>query len=366
MQNRSEIGDAELLIQVYDVSSFGMDSLIGETCIGLTNIYHSENHVMQHKWFILQNISKDYEKIMGYLKISANFVRSDQERANLISEDPKTKIKGSSISELSIPPQIKLDKKEINVCIYRGERIVKMDDGFLGYGGKADPFVKIFLGGLTIKSSIKDTLSPTYMEKLSLPIIYPTFIEKLRLSFKDYDRLQTNEYIGSISFKISDIMNGKYRKPFWANFYGAYADVKYKEIKLEMNKVPELASRFKGSLYMSIQMVSSETPRLSKKPLSEGEIINPPQKQEYQVILDLVSVANLFSKSDTHTIEINWGGRLQSSSGASFNNGVLEYFERIKLTEGFKVSTIDEVSGYLVNFLSCLMLLSLLSEIRSI
>lgn len=299
---------------------------------------------MIHKWLILQNISKDYEKLMGYVRLSINFVRSDQERATLLPLDPNERANGSSIIDLSIPPQIKLDKKEIVICLYRGENIVKMDASYVGFGGKADPYVKIKLGGLTISSSVKHDLNPTFMEKLCLPIIYPTFLNKLVLSFKDQDTGKKDDHIGSSSYKISEILEGKYRRPFWAHFYGAYGKVEFENIQKQMNKVPELASRFKGSLYMSIYMLSSETPRLYKTLLGKTEIVNAPAKKDYQCILDIQSISNLCSEEKKHKIEINWGGKCENSSKASFNNGVLEYFERIKLTNSFKVNDYKEVN----------------------
>ena len=44
------------------------------------------------------------------------------------------------------------------VKVYRGERLVKMDDN-----GKADPYIKVHLGNVEIKTrKIKESLNPIF------------------------------------------------------------------------------------------------------------------------------------------------------------------------------------------------------------
>lgn len=105
----------------------------------------------------------------------------------------------------------------------------------MDYGGKADPYLKFDLGGVKIKTTThSDTVRPVFNEVLYLPSIYPSMVQTLRMSFKDYDPLNKNDYIGSYHFKISDIENGKFKHPQWTYLYGGY-DKGNKENALLMN-----------------------------------------------------------------------------------------------------------------------------------
>jgi hypothetical protein len=83
---------------------------------------------------------------MGYIKFGINFIKSGQKRTNLEVQDLQKK--DNDINKISIPPNIKLKKKQLLIKVYKGERLVGMD-----IGGKADPYVKFTLGGVKIKTS---------------------------------------------------------------------------------------------------------------------------------------------------------------------------------------------------------------------
>ncbi len=121
--------------------------------------------------------------------------------------------------------------------------------------GKADPYVKFDLGGLKIRTEYKKTtLNPFYNKKLLIPTIYPTIVNSLRISFKDHDTFGKNDYIGSFHFLLNKIKSGDYFYPVWNYFYGAYDKSVNKKIRKTMNKYPDMASRFKGALLLSISM----------------------------------------------------------------------------------------------------------------
>jgi hypothetical protein len=196
---------------------------------------------------------------MGYLKLSLNLVRSNQKRSILVAEKPEEKMTGESIRGLSIPPQFKLERKQVKVKIFSAERLVEMDSS-LFQGSGSDPYIKLYLGGTEIKTKVikKSKKTAKFYETLFITMIYPTFIDQMSLSLKDQDtKLTKNEYFGTTTFQILDIKNGKYIRPFWAYIYGAHSSVKDEEVKKNMNKFPELASRFKGAVYLSIEMIDA-------------------------------------------------------------------------------------------------------------
>lgn len=108
--NDRTILDSQMLqITVYDIGL--MKRKVGSLEISIPSIYYEPEHTVKHKWYILANIDKDFEKIMGYIKLSFNFVRSEEKRALLLPEQSTEMMKGDSIRGLSIPPQFKLQRK---------------------------------------------------------------------------------------------------------------------------------------------------------------------------------------------------------------------------------------------------------------
>lgn len=71
------------------------------------------------------------------------------------------------------------------------------------FSKKADPYVKVDLGGVEIKSKVcKNTLSPFFNQVLFLPTISPSLVDSLKLYYKDEDKFTKNDYIGSFHFNM--------------------------------------------------------------------------------------------------------------------------------------------------------------------
>lgn len=91
-----------LTVTVYDVGI--LKRKIGSVEISIPSIYYEPEHTVKHRWHILANIDQDFQKIMGYIKLSFNFVRSEEKRALLTAEKSTEIMEGDSIKGLSIPP----------------------------------------------------------------------------------------------------------------------------------------------------------------------------------------------------------------------------------------------------------------------
>ena len=108
---------------------------------------------------------------MGFVKISANFVRVGQTRTDL--EALQKDNQEEDFEKLQIPPNIVMDRKQIVIKVFRAKNIVPLDS----VSKKADPYVKFDLGGITIKSKVlKNTLEPTFNQILYLPTISPSLV----------------------------------------------------------------------------------------------------------------------------------------------------------------------------------------------
>lgn len=87
-----------------------------------------------------------------------------------------------------------------------------------------------------------------------MPIPEPIFVKKLLMEIKDKD-LVNDESMGSFRFKIQDIKNGLFAKPFWAHVYGAPPDSgnffnrgDKSDIAQQMNNFPQSGTRLLTSL----------------------------------------------------------------------------------------------------------------------
>ena len=69
-KSRDQLEEDLLVISVYDSSRLISSGLIGSFTVNIASIYFENNHVMAHKWFLLQNKDKNFDKVMGFVKMS--------------------------------------------------------------------------------------------------------------------------------------------------------------------------------------------------------------------------------------------------------------------------------------------------------
>ena len=85
---------------------------------------------------------------MGYIKLSFNFTSVGDKRTNL-EADMSTK--QGNLASLSIPPEIKFEKKQLRVCLFRGKSIAATDD-HLFTKKTCDPYLIVNYGEQTLRS----------------------------------------------------------------------------------------------------------------------------------------------------------------------------------------------------------------------
>jgi hypothetical protein len=70
----------------------------------------------------------------------------------------------------------------------------------------------------------------------------------------DYDTVGADDFIGSVDLDLEKIKNGKYKDFFWSNIYGAppLADSEAADL---MNKIPELASHWRGRVLLKVWVI---------------------------------------------------------------------------------------------------------------
>lgn len=202
--------ETELIeIRVYDHNTVGSNSLIGFFTFNQEMVYASENHCMLFKYYPVLNVEKDHKAIFGYVKASFHVARPGDNRVKLEDEPKLDRINtiGKGSNQIMLPPQIKIQKQQVEIRVVRAERVVKMDFAVIGTG-TADPYMTFSFGGMTLKTKVcKDTLSPVWNQKILLPSLTPTINDRINVCLKDED-VTSDEVIGSFSLDFREAAKG--------------------------------------------------------------------------------------------------------------------------------------------------------------
>ena len=335
--SRSELENASFVLSVLDHNVVFKNSKIGSMAMSCTKIISSENSTIFNQWSILTNSEKEVFSPMGFIKFSVNFVRAGNPRTNL-EQSFNPMEQSQALENLNIPPEIVLKQKQITVSLFRGERIIRMDS----VGGGADPYIKLNMGGLKLKSNyISDSQNPVFGEKMMVPAIFPTVVESLLLKFKDHDNMGKNDYIGCRSFRLDQIVNGDFIEPRWHHFYGARPDAKFEKFRDQMNQVPEIASTFKGSLLMSLKISDCPSPSFGIKKMTSAEFQVAQDTLvdvEFSVSVFLEYVQNFNSNSTKpHVACLSWSDKEIRSKNLNYNRGVLIIHQELNLSQTFGI-----------------------------
>lgn len=113
-QTREELNNDVLQITIYTHSLVDriMDlskSKVGSFQISLLKIYSGQDHILLDDWNILTNPQKSYHDIMGFVRLSVNFVRVGEPRADL--EQLQKRKLDEDFNTLEFPPNIRINKK---------------------------------------------------------------------------------------------------------------------------------------------------------------------------------------------------------------------------------------------------------------
>ena len=155
-ENESELETQKLKLEIFDDKMIGSEALIGDFELDIMNIYHSENHLISHKWLALSNFEKGLSEIKGYVMISANVITSGDEALELTdyqpSEDPDSEPK------VLMPPHLTTKPWQMKISLVRAEGLIKMD-----LIGSIDCYLLFQFAGASLKTDyIKDNINPIW------------------------------------------------------------------------------------------------------------------------------------------------------------------------------------------------------------
>uniref|UniRef100_A0A8D0G231 Dysferlin n=1 Tax=Strix occidentalis caurina TaxID=311401 RepID=A0A8D0G231_STROC len=213
-ESPAELFDAPIFITV----SFSKSSLRPSLCVfedqqmGLS-LFSPLEHAFLRKWLLLSDPEDFSAGAKGYLKVSL-FVLGPGDEAPLekkeVSED-KEDIEGNLLR----PTGVTLRGAHFCLKIFKAEDLPQMDDAVMDnvrqiFGFESnkknlvDPFVEVSFAGKTVSGRGRNA-NPQWNQRLTLPAMFPSMCEKMRIRVTDWDRLTHNDIIGTAYLCMSKI-----------------------------------------------------------------------------------------------------------------------------------------------------------------
>ncbi|XP_066173634.1 dysferlin isoform X10 [Sylvia atricapilla] len=214
-ESPSELFDAPIFLMVVDSRSFRTDSVIGEFRMDVETIYSEPKHAFRRKWLLLSDPEDFSAGAKGYLKVSACVLGPGDEaplEKKEVAED-----KEDIEANLLRPTGVTLRAAQFCLKIFKAEDLPQMDDAVMDnvrqiFGFESnkknlvDPFVEVSFAGKTLYSRILEkNANPQWNQCLTLPAMFPSMCERMRIRVTDWDRLTHNDVIGTAFLGMSKI-----------------------------------------------------------------------------------------------------------------------------------------------------------------
>nr|XP_056711165.1 dysferlin [Euleptes europaea] len=210
-----ELFDEPIFITVVDSCSLRTDSVIGEFRMDVGTIYAEPKHSFLRKWLLLSDPEDFSAGAKGYLKVSLSVLGPGDEAPMEKKEgaEDKEDIEGNVLR----PTGVCLRGAHFSLKIYRAEDLPQMDDAILDgvkqiFGFESskknlvDPFVEVTFAGKTLCSKILEkTANPQWNQSITVPAMFPSMCEKMRIRVIDWDRVTHNDVVGSSYLCMSRI-----------------------------------------------------------------------------------------------------------------------------------------------------------------
>ncbi|XP_068923443.1 dysferlin [Petaurus breviceps papuanus] len=211
----AELFDEPIFITVVDSRSLRTDALIGEFRMDIGSVYAEPRHAHLRKWLLLSDPHDFSAGAKGYLKVSL-FVLGPGDEAPLERKEgmeDKEDIEGNLLR----PTGMALRGAHFCLKIFRGEDLPQMDDAVMdnvkqifGFDSNkknlVDPFVEVsFAGRMLCSKILEKTAHPQWNQSITLPAMFPSMCDKMRIRVMDWDRLTHNDIVGTTYLCMSKI-----------------------------------------------------------------------------------------------------------------------------------------------------------------
>uniref|UniRef100_A0A670JIM0 Dysferlin n=1 Tax=Podarcis muralis TaxID=64176 RepID=A0A670JIM0_PODMU len=210
-----ELFDEPIFITVVDSRSLRTDSVLGEFRVRATFHFTSMGHAFLRKWLLLSDPEDFSAGAKGYLKVSLYVLGPGDEAPVERKEtaEEKEDIEGNVLRATGVS----LRGAHFSLKVYRAEDLPQMDDAVLdsvkqifGFDSSkknlVDPFVEVnFAGKMLCSKIVEKNANPQWNQTITLPAMFPSMCERMRIRVVDWDRVTHNDIIGTIHLCMSKI-----------------------------------------------------------------------------------------------------------------------------------------------------------------
>ena len=298
------LDSSKVLIEAYDYHNFSRKYYFGVHEFDFEYIYSKEKHCIKNLWIALANPeANDITKINGYLKLSISITSTEDEKVEL-NPDP------SKDEDCMVPPQIKTTYKQLEISIYKGENFPDMEN-LVGKERTKDKRCNArvevkYLGIVKTTQTLKmEGEFIDWNEIIQIPVPQPTISKKVFFYVKD----KKNNIIGSFIINLDDIESKKYEELSCINVYGTLKAADNSKAGMRMNQSPEICSRWKGRVYLKINLKDCEYPIAGVQPNRDYDFINTlrkgiPRKFLWSLYVKLYSAYFLPKENGSYSIKL--------------------------------------------------------------
>ena len=300
-----KLDSSKILIEVYDYHNFSRKYYFGVQEFDFEYIYSKEKHCIKNLWIALANPeSPDITKINGYLKLSISIASTEDEKVEL-NPDP------NKDADCMVPPQIKTTYKQLEINIYKGENFPDMESFLLKERTKdkrCTACIEVkYLGVSRCTQCVKmekDVID--WNEIIQIPVPEPIISQKIYFYVKD----KKNNVIGSFIINIQDIIEKKYEELNCVDIYGTLKPADTSKAGKKMNENPEICSRWKGRVYLKMNIKECEYPVAGVQKNKDYDFINSlkrgiARKNMWSLYLKLYSAYFLPKETEKYSIKVS-------------------------------------------------------------
>ncbi|KAJ8026374.1 Dysferlin [Holothuria leucospilota] len=333
----TELMDEVLLFQVFDSRVLRSDALIGSFSLDLGVIYGSEEHAIQNKWLLLTQEDMNKTGIKGYLQISASLVGPGDEAPVFMKAEEESDIE----TNLLQPPGMAVQKGVFRFKIFHAEDLPQMDSSFMEGMKKVfrvgeeqkelvDPYLIVSYAGKSMETDIKYRNDhPEWNQEINLPISFPSMCERIKLQLRDWDRLSSDDFIGTAFLELNDISSRGDAGflptfgPCFVNYYGStreFSDVRDQYEWMNTGKGKGMA--YRGRVLLSVDTaIGSVLPDQPVTSIGTEDLVRVQKylrRRKYRLYASFME-ASMINETETQaSIEFevsigNFGNKLESN-----------------------------------------------------
>uniref|UniRef100_A0A2I2Z8Z1 Dysferlin n=1 Tax=Gorilla gorilla gorilla TaxID=9595 RepID=A0A2I2Z8Z1_GORGO len=326
-----ELFDEPIFITVVDSRSLRTDALLGEFRQSvLTSLWHA----YLRKWLLLSDPDDFSAGARGYLKTSL-CVLGPGDEAPLERKDP-SEDKEDIESNLLRPTGVALRGAHFCLKVFRAEDLPQMDDAVMDnvkqiFGFESnkknlvDPFVEVSFAGKMLSSKILEkTANPQWNQNITLPAMFPSMCEKMRIRVIDWDRLTHNDIVATTYLSMSKISapGGEIEVddylgflptfgPCYINLYGSPREFTgFPDPYAELNTGKGEGVAYRGRLLLSLETKLVEHSEQKVEDLPADDILRVEKylrRRKYSLFAAFYSATMLQDVDDAIQFEVSIG-----------------------------------------------------------